>query len=261
MKNSNFNFNTTRRVVRFSIYILETTHSKTIDCSMFTTRTKTIEHSNIIVRSFINIKISHQLLTIVLRKFILFLIAIMSYYILNKTHVLWNLKSIRGNAHPPWNNSTNMTIIIIYYEQSQRNDFAIESTGCDHILDCTIVWSTIKLSSKPAPSSSLAFFIKNSISRSSVIVTSVLICLLLSFCGSVFVVSVMTMWFTSTKFRILASFVLTAAYGIAKCDPIANKNFNSNIRDYAATDVNVSERRNFQNKLRGEMKKLLNNTF
>ncbi|CAH1636950.1 unnamed protein product [Spodoptera littoralis] len=46
------------------------------------------------------------------------------------------------------------------------------------------------------------------------------------------------MWFMSNKFRILLSFVLTATYGIAKCDPISNKNFNSNIRDYAATDVN-----------------------
>lgn len=50
---------------------------------------------------------------------------------------------------------------------------------------------------------------------------------------------------------------MTAAYGIAKCDPISNKNFNSNIRDYAATDVNVSERRNFQNKLKRRNEKVI----
>ncbi|KAF9420779.1 hypothetical protein HW555_003127, partial [Spodoptera exigua] len=47
----------------------------------------------------------------------------------------------------------------------------------------------------------------------------------------------MTMWFMSYKFRILLSLVLTATYDVAKCDPIANKNFNSNIRDYAAADA------------------------
>ncbi|KAH9632784.1 hypothetical protein HF086_015983 [Spodoptera exigua] len=57
----------------------------------------------------------------------------------------------------------------------------------------------------------------------------------------------MTMWFMSYKFRILLSLVLTATYDVAKCDPIANKNFNSNIRDYAAADaINITNVKTLQ---------------
>ena len=144
-----------------------------------------------------------------------------------------------------------MTIIIIYYEQSRRNDFAIESTGCDHISDWPIVRSPqIVIQTIPLFYATI-FYKKCRFSWSSAIVTCVTISFLLVFSVCVCVLCD-NMWFFSNKYQVLFIIVLTATYDVGRCDAITNTNFNSHLRDYSAVDINVSGEGNIRNEYRNE---------